>query len=122
MAEGPIQLTVNRVQRSQLFAHTLVYLFYLPLHPALVRDRDMIETIQEVNYRLHQCCLDKHESATFVLTPHEVQSVREVLERLKPLYEQWPDSPITPIAVEHLAVCRRLLQEAEHSCGAPPES
>lgn len=122
MAEGTIQLDLNRVQRSHLFAHTLVYLFSVPLHPTLVRDKAMIETIQEVNYRLHQCCLDERESVPFVLTFQEAHSIRAVLERLKPLYEQWPDAPMTPVAVEHLARCLRLFHEGEPSGDLPTES
>lgn len=113
MEEASISLTLNQAQRSQLFAHMLVYLFSLTLKPAVPRHQVGMEIAQEVAYRLLQFCENESDEMVFLLNPKEAQVIRYVLMMLKPVYEQWPESPVTPLAIEHLTACLLLLREAE---------
>lgn len=112
MDETAIRLTLDRAQRAQLFAHLVVYLSSLTLSPLAPRHEASFEEIHEVAYRLHRFCLDESEEAAFWLSSQEAQLVQEVLIQLKPIYGQWPESPETPLALEHLSACLLLLQKA----------
>lgn len=113
MAETATRLTLNRAQRSQFFAHLLIYLCSLTLKPLAPRHQESLEIIRDVTRRLYLFCLDESDETTFWLSQKEAQFIRYVLLMLKLFYEQWPNSPDTPLAIAHLSACLLILQEAE---------
>lgn len=111
MSEPMIPLSFDHIQRASLTAHLLTYLFSRVGKPYATRQERIAEAVHEVTYRLLH--LPEEGTRTIVPLSHtEWQSIRYALLILKPLYEQWPDAPSAPIALEHLAACLALLDQA----------
>jgi hypothetical protein len=113
MAEIVIALTLDQVQRGQLFAHLLVYLFHLGLHPGDTRHRTRMGIVLEVTCRLKYACRDEREQVVFPISSQETQAVKEVFLILQPIYEQAAQTEMRVFALDHLAACLALLEEAE---------
>jgi hypothetical protein len=113
MAEIALQLTLDRVQRGQLFAHLHVYLFHLGLHPDDSRHQARREIMLEVACRLKYACRDERERVAFPVSSQESQAIKEVLLLLKPVYEQAGPTEMSAFALDHLAACFQFIEEAE---------
>jgi hypothetical protein len=113
MTEIVVQLTLDRVQRGQLFAHLLVYLFRLGLYPSATEHQGRKEIVLEVTCRLRYACHDEREQVVFSVSSQERQAIKEVLLMLQPIYEQAGPTRMSAFALEHLAICSRLIAETE---------
>ena len=113
MAEITITLTLTREQRLQLFAHLITYLF-CRTRPSFVSPPEItIDTVQGVGSRLLHLCIDEREEVAFQLSSEEKRVVNELLTVLEAQYAQWSQREESAMALQHLATCRQLLQEAE---------
>jgi hypothetical protein len=112
VSEPTLPLRLNHQQRISLLAHLLTFLFSRVTASAGTRQTRITEAVDTVTYQLLH--LPEEDDQTVVsLTRLEAQCVRSALIILKSLYEEWPDTPNAPIALEHLAACFALLEQAE---------
>ncbi len=113
MAEIILALTLDRVQRGQLFAHLMVFLFHLGLHPGDPEYRTRMGIVLEVTCRLRYVCQDKREQVVFPVSAQEGQAIKEAFLILQPIYEQAAQTRLSAFTQEHLAACHRLIEAAE---------
>ena len=113
MSEPMILVRLDRMQHASLTAHLLTYLFSRVVKPRATRQAMIAEMVQQVTYLLHHPACEEQGQVVLLLSRMELQSVRYALMILKPLYQQWPDAPSTPLALEHLNSCLALLEQAE---------
>ena len=112
MAETRFQLEFNREQRAQLFAHVMVYL----LHLTKVRtptSESAMESVRGIVDQLFLVSGDASAQFSLTLTIQERDALQQMFFTLPPLYEQWSDAAMRRNALEHLSICRLLLQQAE---------
>lgn len=112
MAEVTITLLLSREQRLQFFAHLITYLFCRTLPSFVAPPGIALDTVQLLGSRLLHLCMDERETVIFSLDPAEGRAVNELLATLETQYAQWPQREESAMALQHLAACRHLLQQA----------
>ena len=113
MTDTIIFLTLNRLQRTQFFAHLFVFLLTSIGKTPAPRSEANLDLTHEVAYRLHQTCNDARENVVFTLSMDECRIITSVLLRLIPAYEQAAHTETGMTALQDLSACLALLGDAE---------
>lgn len=122
MPERTLQLTLNQHQRFAFFTHILMYLLDSAHHPSEPRSKEIIEILQEVAYQLRPWHESEKESFEISILPGTVGVIKRMMAVLQPLYEQWEQRDAYPVALQDLATCRKLVEEAEQQTSTRMES
>ncbi len=115
MAENVFVFTLNRVQCQQWYAQTLTYMYSLVFTSNTPKEQAIMDTIKGIGSQL--CGLCAHDGPTLSLTldAEEVEAVRQMFTFLQEVYEKYPYAEHHRMALEHLAACRALIQQAEQA-------
>jgi len=112
MLEKSVVLTLNQEQQFALFAQVLTYMFRLAYHPA-PQSRETIERLKDVAYEVRPWREGAQASLEMSLSPEVVGVLKHMIDTLQALYVQWAQQKDSLVALQHLKICRTLIEEAE---------
>lgn len=108
-----LPLHLNRNQARQWYAHTFTYTYYLLFQAQIRSERTTIDTITGIGSQLLSLCIQDDPAMLLTLDAEEVSAVKQMLRVLQEIYEAHSSEGQACLALEHLAMCRALLQQAE---------
>ncbi len=117
MTETFLQLNFNRLQCQQWYAQTLTYMYSLVFKPNTPKEQAIMDTIKGIGSQLCGLCTQNSPSLPLPLTldAEEIEAVVQMFAFLQEVYEEYPHAEHYCMALEHLAACRALIQQAEQA-------
>lgn len=112
MPEKPVVLTLNQEQQFVLFAQVLTFMFSLAYHPA-PQSGETIERLKDVAYEVRPWRGDAQASLEMSLSSETIGVLKHMIGTLETLHVQWPQHKDSLLALQHLKICRTLIEEAE---------